>query len=101
MFAKNNLQKGLNESPFLIIQPHSYALSSAMSQEKTKIEQGRDTLARRRIPIVGLVPSFIFFALPPPPGTQWIVERLIVYCMIIDILPEILLIDIYKLYRYR
>jgi len=68
--------------------------------KKTKIEQGRDTLARRRIPnIVGLVPSFIFFALPP--GTQWIVERLIVYCMIIDILPEILLIDIYKLYRYR
>lgn len=30
-----------------------------------EIEQGRDTLARRRIPIVGLVPSFIFFA---PPG---------------------------------
>lgn len=57
-----------------------------------KIEQGRDTLARRRIPIVGLVPSFIFFA---PPGMQWIVERLIVYCMIIDILPEILLINIY------
>lgn len=31
----------------------------------------------------------------PSPGTQWIVERLIVYCMIIDILPEILLINIY------
>jgi len=61
--------------------------------ERKKVEQGRDALARRRIPIVGLVSSLIFFA--PLPGMQWIVERLIVYCMIIDILPEILLIYIY------
>lgn len=65
--------------------------------EKTKkIEQGRDTLARRRIPIVGLVYRVSYFSPSPlPPGTQWIVERLIIYCMIIDILSEILLIDIY------
>lgn len=91
-WSTTNNSSGLSRA-FQRILPRlcTFLSHTSTSGEKKKSNKGRDTLARGRIPIVGLVPSFIFFA---PLGTQWIVERLIVYCMIIDILPEILLIYI-------
>lgn len=61
------------------IQPQIYALSSATSQvkENKKIEQGRDTLARRRIPNSWPSTKFHIFRLPGYAVDRRTIDRLL------------------------